>query len=147
MPQYFRLKVGRYCLLPESSGVLPYFTYTRLNLFLDPLSVIGFQHLIALIRKTLSKWSRLHNFCKDSCTAAFTGNVHIFIIPRVFKILRIYICWVKGLSKMYNLLKFAWFWFCSFWLKISILQQIFKFANLRALKRKKTGGSLGRPPE
>ena len=43
----FRLKAGLLYLLPESSGILPYI-YENINLNLDLLPVIGFQHLIAL---------------------------------------------------------------------------------------------------
>ena len=46
---YFRLKAGLSYLLTDSSGILsmPYFTFTRLNQYLD-LPVIEFQHFLAL---------------------------------------------------------------------------------------------------
>ena len=43
---------------------MPYFTYTRLNLYLDLLTVVRFQHFIVLW-KANNKRKQLHNFCKE----------------------------------------------------------------------------------
>ena len=48
---------------------MPYFTYTRLNIYLVLLSVLRFQLFITL-RKPWTKETRLHYFCEEICTEA-----------------------------------------------------------------------------
>ena len=43
---------------------MPYFTYTKLNLYLDLLLVIGFQHFIALW-KAYNNSNQIAQFCKE----------------------------------------------------------------------------------
>ena len=72
------------------------------------------------------------------CTDAFTGNLHIlnfsWIHIKVSKILQmflhIWICWVKGFSKMYNWLQFAQFLCSHLLLKTRFCKQIFGFLQI-----------------
>ena len=79
---HLRLNAGLLYLLPESSGILPYFTYTRLNTYLDLLPVSGFQNCIALWKacnKSKQIAKILQKIYTDFCTGAFKGNFHILV--------------------------------------------------------------------
>ena len=86
---------------------MPYFTCTRLNLYLDLLPVIGFQHFIALW-KAYNKGKQIAQFLLRNCAQIFAQT------PFNEMLLHICIRWVKGFSKMYNLLQFSAIFFAHF---------------------------------
>ena len=92
---------------------MPYFTYTRLNLYLDLLSVIGFQQFIALW-KAFNKSNQIAQLLQRNFAQIFAqtplkeiSTFPVFLEYTFF--LHIYIRWVKGFSKMYNWLQFMQF--------------------------------------
>ena len=99
---------------------MPYFTYTRLNQYLDLLPFIGFLHFAA-VWNAKNKSNLIAQFFKEICTDDFEGNLHIFLNTHLgFKILNLFlkicICWVKGFTKVYNLLQFVQFFLHNFYL-------------------------------
>ena len=70
-----------YCLSPQATAWITYFAFTRLNLYLDLLQVIGFRHFIALW-KALNKRKQIAQFLRskfraDVCKDAFKENLYI----------------------------------------------------------------------
>ena len=99
---------------------MPYFTYTRLNLYLDLISVIGFQHFISLW-KAYNKSKPIAQFLQRNFEQIFaqmplkgicTFSVFLEYTFRFWNFANVFAhlnWWVKGFSHIYNLLQFPFF--------------------------------------
>ena len=100
-------------LVLRHTANMPNFNYTRLNLYLDLLPVIGFQRFTALwkayyksrhIAQSL-QWNFAHIFLQMPLKGIFLifSCIHIYVLKILQMFLHIWIRWVKGFSKMYQM--------------------------------------------
>ena len=90
------------------TALMPYFPCTRINLNLDLISVIWFQHFKTLWKAhDKSKQEILHR--SEIAHFQFFLNYTYLGFKNLVKVLHICICWVKDFTKMYYLLQFEKF--------------------------------------
>ena len=110
---------------------MPYFTFTRLNLYLDLLSVIGLQHFKALL-KVLNKRMQIAHFCEYIlqffAQLTFSVFLEFWSFCKYFSIFEFAVA--KGFKKHVKLFIFRALFSTCFAEQLDLAINIWNFANL-----------------